>query len=601
MTAITTTDQNKIEVSDFRNISISKTCLINKNEVNVAIAQIGTEPGQIDSNVEKIKKYILEAKAQGADIIVFPELTIPSYASMDLFWNKFYLAENLNAVEKLKEFADGITVVVGFADVDKDSIGPNKKPVLYNSLAIIQNREIVAIQDKTLLPEYDIFYEKRYFEKGRGHQTFELKGLKFGAEICEDMWTEGYKENPTEDLLKEKVDVVINSSASPYHFRKYDVRNQIIENIVEKHEVDFIYANVVGAYDALYGQAVFDGRSRVLNKKGDLIATGKGFREELIILNLYRSKKIEAPRIAETKELKDALILGLRQYVERHERESKRTVNKFIVGVSGGIDSAVVLALAVEAFGKDRVLAVTMPSKYSSDETKSDAYKVAENLGVEIDTIPIVDPYNTFIATLNSDPRFKDLPENVAEENVQARLRMMYLMWYSNKIGGMVLGTGNKTELALNNCTVFGDMVGSITVLGDVDKDRVYDIAELQNEEAAYDVVPEKTISRPPTAELKGNQSDADVMGAEPRIIAPLVRAIIEEQLTVREAIDRFENEFSREVIFNTFARIDGGEWKRRLGPQAIRVTSHAFGDGRRIPIENGLYRHEIKKMTSEN
>jgi NAD+ synthase (glutamine-hydrolysing) len=595
----TRTHYSQIDVADFREEELSMTACAAaaKDSVVVAIAQIGTEPGQIPDNVNKIISYIEEAKAKGADIVVFPELSIPAYGSMDLFWNKFYLAQNLNAIEQIKEYAKGITVVVGFVDVDLDSIGPNKKPVLYNSLAILQDGQLTTVQDKTLLPEYDIFYEQRYFTSSRGAHPFTVKGMKIGAEVCEDMWTEGYETNPSDALANAGVQAVINASASPFHYGKFEKRSQLISDIVSKHNVPFIYANVIGAYDALYGQAVFDGRSVVVNEDGSLAAIGAGFKEQLILVDLKRPRKIPLPRIVPIEEVKDALIQGMRDYAARSEREAGAKFNKFIIGVSGGIDSALVLALAVEAFGKERVLAVTMPSKFSSGDTISDAYQTANNFGVEIDTMPLEHPFKALLETLPAHPRFQNLPENVAEENLQARLRMIYLMWYSNKLNGLVLGTGNKTELALNNCTVYGDMVGSLTVLGDVDKDRVYELSRLINQQHGSAVIPETTIERPPSAELKAEQIDADVMGDDPAHIAPLVREIIEKQLTLEEAVAMFAGTFSEELIIKTFSNIDGGEWKRRLGAQAIRVTPHAFGDGRRMPIGNGLYRHEAAEL----
>jgi NAD+ synthase (glutamine-hydrolysing) len=569
---------------------VSEGLLTTHQQYRVAIAQITTDPGDIAKNTEKIISYLQEARAKGADLVVFPELAVTGYCSMDLLWDRDYLAQNLAGLQKIREASSGITVVVGFVDVDPNGTMSGGRPRIYNSAAILRDREILAVQDKTLLPNYDIFFEDRYFAPPRGSHVVQAGPLKIGAEICEDLWTEGYSADPAAQLVQAGAQLVVNLSASPFHIGKSPVRHELVSNTAKSKQVPLVYANLVGAFDGFEGEVVFDGRSMVVGPTGKLVSVAAGFKEQLLISDIYAKQEMRLPEVEEVAELHDALVLGIKDYFRRVGSIDKANFKCAYIGLSGGIDSAVVAALAVEALGADKVRGITMPSRYNSAETKGDARLLAENLGIKFKTVSIEDQYKACMETFAHDEEIAALPEGVADQNVQARLRMLDLMYYANKTNGLVLNTGNKTELALDNCTIYGDMVGGFSVLGDVDKDRVYALARYINQRAGREVIPVTTIDRVPSAELKPNQKDEEVMGADPQRIAPLVRSIIEEGLSLSEANRRFANDFGEALIRRTFQRIDRSEWKRRQAAPGIRVTSHSFGNGRRMPISHGFH-----------
>jgi NAD+ synthase (glutamine-hydrolysing) len=573
--------------------AVSETLLRTHAQYRVAVAQITTDPGNIVANTKKIIGYIEEARSKKVDLVVFPELAIPGYCSMDLLWDKDYLAANLAALQQIREASRGITVIVGFVDVDPHTTQSGGRPTLYNSAAILRDGELLGVQDKTLLPNYDIFFEDRYFAPPRGSQVFQAGALKVGAEICEDLWTAGYSLDPAQALVEKGADVVVNLSASPFQLGKLPLRHKLVSETAQAKKVPLVYANLVGSFDGFEGEVVFDGRSMIVGAAGNIVEMAQGFKEQLLISDVFAEKEMPLPEIAEVEELHDALVLGIKDYFRRIAGLEGADIRCAYIGLSGGIDSAVVAALAVEALGSDTVIGITLPSRYNSDETKSDARALAENLGIRFKTLSIEKQFQSCVETFAEDSELAALPEGVAEQNIQARLRMLDLMYYANKTHGIVLNTGNKTELALDNCTIYGDMVGGFSVLGDVDKDRVYALARYINERAGRELIPTSTIERIPTAELKPNQQDSDVMGADPALIAPMVRSIIEEGLSMSEALNRFGAEWGEPLIRRTLQRIDRSEWKRRQAAPAIRVTSHAFGNGRRMPMSHGLYRQQ--------
>ena len=575
---------------------VSQGLLATHRQYRVAVAQITTDPGDITRNAEKIIAYIQEARSKGADLVVFPELAVTGYCSMDLLWDRDYLAQNLAALQRIREATSGITVVVGFVDVDPSGTMSGGRPRIFNSAAILRDRELLAVQDKTLLPNYDIFFENRYFAPPRGSHVVQAGPLKIGAEICEDLWTEGYSEDPADTLVRNGAELVVNLSASPFHIGKSPVRHALVSSTAQEKKVPFIYANLVGAFDCFEGEVVFDGRSMIVGANGKLVSVAAGFKEQLLISDVYAEQEMRLPDVEEVAELHDALVLGIKDYFRRVGSLEKANFKAAYIGLSGGIDSAVVAALAVEALGPDRVVGLTMPSRYNSTETKSDARVLAHNLGIRFKSVSIEEQYQACIDAFSRDAELASLPEGVADQNVQARLRMLDLMYYANKTNGLVLNTGNKTELALDNCTIYGDMVGGFSVLGDVDKDRVYALARYINQRAGREVIPVTTIDRVPSAELKPNQKDEEVMGADPQRIAPLVRAIIEEGLSLSEANRRFAGEFGEFLIRRTFQRIDRSEWKRRQAAPGIRVTPHSFGIGRRMPISHGFFNQATKE-----
>ncbi len=560
---------------------VKESLVSTQQSYRVAVAQISTDPGAIEKNTQKIIEQICKAREQGAKLIVFPELTIPGYLAMDLLKRPAFLLQNKQALQQIRHATEGITAIVGFADFDPNKFGPDGRPLVYNSAAVIHDGKILSVQDKTLLPEYDIFFERRYFAPARESKIVSIDGLKIGTEICEDLWTNGYSQDPTKSLVDQGADLIVNLSASPFHIGKLPVRHELIRKTASNNHVPFIYANLVGSFDGHEGEVVFDGRSIVMKPNGTLQALGKGFQEELMMVDIFGAQEIELPKIEEVAELHDALVLGIKDYFRRLGPSFK----KAIIGLSGGIDSALVAALAVEALGPDKVLGITMPTRFNKEETKLDAKILAENLGIEFRTSPIEETFKTELATFQSDPDIAARSADTTEENFQARIRMMRLMAYANKLGGIVLNTGNRTELALDNMTIYGDMVGGFSVLGDVDKDRVFDLCRYINLRAGREVIPQTTIDRIPTAELKEGQTDAMVMGDDPQRLAPMMREIIEEDLCFSEALSKFRDQFSEELIDSSFNRLDRSEWKRRQAAPSIRVTKHTFGDGRRVPM----------------
>ena len=404
-------------------------------------------------------------------------------------------------------------------------------------------------------------------------------------EICEDLWSEGYTQDPTAELIKQGAELIINLSASPFDLVNFSARERCLLNAAKQSNVPFVYVNLVGSYDGYEGELVFDGRSLVLNAEGESVAQAKAFNEDLLIIDLANLKGSNSlPVLSEIEEIHQALKLGLNDYFLRLEQCTSLSQAPAIVGISGGIDSAVVAAVAVEVLGADRVIGVNIPTRFNSQAGISDSQKLCQNLGIRFETVSIDSICHDYQKILlNSFPQIKT--SSLAFENLQARQRMVVLMYFANLLNGVVLSTGNKTELALDNCTIYGDLIGAINILGDLDKDRVYQLAEYINHSATSEIIPQAIIDRIPTAELKANQVDADVMGAEPAIIAPLVRAIIEAQLSRSEIERKFASQFSVELIRSVYTKLARSEWKRRQAPPAVRVTSTAFGLGRRIPV----------------
>ena len=566
--------------------------LSTSHDSRVAIAQITTDPGSIEQNTQKIIACIHQAREQGCTLVVFPELTIPAYSCMDLAYNKQYLIDNKEALESIRQASQGICVVVGFYDFDLDTRRPGGIPELHNSAAINHDGKMRLIQDKTHYPNTEIFREKRYTVDARPTQVVTIDGRKIGVTVCEDIWAkkENYAVDPVKMLVDQGADLIVNLSASPFHIGKQYVREELIRETALQHHVPVVYANLTGSFDGFEGEVVFDGRSIVASEDGTIIGRGAAFKEELYVVDLEKKSAVATPQLTEIEELYEALVLGVRDYFRRIG--PKAGFDKAIIALSGGIDSAVTAAIAVEALGSEKVLGVTLPSKFSSDGTFSDAGITARNLGIDMRTVPIQGQVDGCLTVLrSSDPELAAAKEDVAEENVQARMRMIDAMYYANKLKGIVLNTGNKTELALNNCTIYGDMVGGFSVLADVDKDRVYELAEYRNKRAGWDVIPRSTIDRVPAAELKENQTDAHVMGDEPQRLAPMVREIVEENLSCPEAIERFSGQFPEQLIQKIFVKLDASEWKRRQASPGIRVTKHAFGIGRQMPIGHGYYK----------
>lgn len=547
--------------------------------MKIQISQISTLPGSIEKNTEKIIQSIKLAKKNKVDLVVFPELTIPGYMSMDLLLYKEFIDENKKALEIIARSTIGITAIVGFVDNDPEIIGPDGTPIRYNSAGILQNGRIIGIEDKTLLPTYDVFYETRYFAPCRGVKLYECAGEKLGIEVCEDLWTDGYKEDVTAELVRKGADILINISASPFYTDKLQVRKKLIEKVVAKYKKPFVYTNLVGSQDGFEGQLVFDGQSLVLDKDGKIIGLGEAFKEDRVLVDLDRPQKVTLPQTSTEEQHYQALVLGIKDYFEQARMQ------KAFIGLSGGIDSALVASLATAALGKENVTGVSMPSSVSSEGSLTDARTLAENLGIGFMVIPIEGTREALQQRLNES--LGENPEDLTNQNIQARIRGMVLMALANEYRGLVISTGNKTELALGYCTLYGDMAGGLAAISDLDKLKVYALARYINQQESREVIPRKTIEKAPSAELTKNQTDEKSLGADYPMIVPIVNRIVEEKATIAELSKEYPNDLV-EKYWNLVSR---NEFKRRQAAPGIKVTPKAFGVGRRIPMN-----HEFKK-----
>lgn len=546
-----------------------------KKSINLAVAQISTDAGSIKENTKKIIQYINQAKRDEADVIIFPELAIPGYMSLDLMLAPKYIEGNLKALKEIVNQTKDIMVIVGFIDQDSSIIGPDGTPVRYNSAAVVYNQKLLAVCDKTLLPDYDVFFENRYFKEGRGRKLVEFRGIKLGVQICEDLWDERYPVKVSRDLVNKGADILINISGSPFYIGKRFDRKKIIERVIKGSNIPFIYVNTVGAQDGYDGELIFDGQSMVFDRDTNLVYLGKQFEEELFFVNsnkLDSSNDLKLPEYNPVKELADGLILAIKDYFRR------TGFKQAFVGLSGGIDSAVVVCLAVYALGKNNVTGIYMPSPFSNKESFEDSQKLAKNLGIKFNTISIKELYQSFLKTIKN--QFKNLPFDTTEENIQARIRGMILMAHANKFNGLVISTANKTETALGYTTLYGDMCGAIAPLADVSKLRVYSLADYINS-LDKTLIPQSIIKKVPTAELRKNQTDEESLGAPYSIISPLVDEIIEEV----KSREQLYKKYPKKIVNHVTGLINLNEYKRRQAAPAVKVTKKAFGLGRRIPI----------------
>lgn len=551
-----------------------------QSSMKVAIAQIKTLPTRIRANAEKIKEYIDRAEAAGVELVVFPELALPGYSSLDNFQNPKFVQSNLDALRHIVDHTKGksVAAVVGFVD---RGAGDDNSPIgtqFYNSAAVIQDGEILGIVDKTLLPDYDIFWERRYFRPARRQEPVEVNGKRIGFEICEDLFEKDYTEKVSNALADKGADLFINLSASPFHPGKVNARADLVRDVTQRHGVPFLYANLVGAQDGYEGEVVFDGRSMLFNSEGSVVAIGSAFEEDLLILDAFEATPIPLPTWEPEEEVRQALVTGIRDYFERNGFE------RAYIGLSGGIDSAVTAALAVEALGPERVIGVTMPSHITSEETKSDAELLAQNLGIECRVRPIEKQYRAWEEGALEEHQGK--LESITRQNVQARMRGQIMMEYTNEDRrGIVVTTGNKTEVALGYCTLYGDMVGGLAAISDVSKLMVYDVARLVNKTAGREIIPQTTIDRPPTAELEEDQTDEENLPANYDVLSPLVDDIVEHELSREELLAKYPEQ----IVNDTVRLVYRNEYKRRQAAPGIRVSQKAFGGGRRFPIDQNL------------
>ena len=538
-------------------------------ELKIGIAQINPTIGDLEGNARKISDYICKSKKKGVDLLIFPEMVITGYPPQDLLFNRTFIEKNIETLERIsRQVENDMHVIIGFVD----RIGGK----LYNGAAVLNNGRVIYKRYKTLLPNYDVFDEVRYFTPAKENLPVDLeingKKFKIGIEICEDLWDKNYNTKITDILYDNGAQFVINISASPFTDTKFETRMRLIKEKVKKFRKPFIYANMVGSNS----EVVFDGNSVAMDSDGKVIGWGKEFEETLEIFEIttedWSGKEKEIKFSTRIERIYNALVVGIKDYL------NKTGFYKAVVGVSGGIDSAVVISLAVEALGTDNVLGVMMPSKYTSVQSMEDAKTLVKNLGVKSYIIPIDQIFQAYNSTFTEI--FAGLPEDITEENIQARIRGNILMAISNKLGYLVLSTGNKTELALGYCTIYGDLSGGLAVISDVSKLDVYELANYYNVLKGRVVIPESILTKKPTAELKFGQVDP----FDYKIVSPLVDEIINNNRTIEELI---KMGYPGELVIDTARRIRRAEYKRRQAPPGIKITEKAFGIGRRFPIIN--------------
>jgi NAD+ synthase (glutamine-hydrolysing) len=530
--------------------------------MKIALCQINSTVGAIDLNKNKILDFYEKAIAENSDIVVFPELSITGYPPQDLLLDKEFIASNNSAINTLAR-ASSIPLIVGYVRSENKQI--------FNSAALCKNGKIVNNYDKILLPTYDIFDENRYFTQGKSPSVWSIqsngKTVNIGIQICEDLWDDDYDEKVSFVQKQKGADFLINISASPFREKKFNDRVNQINQKVKELKIPFLYCNLVGAQDEL----VFDGSSFAIDKKGACFAYSESFLEDILYVDLNTKSRIKIKYKSKYEDYFNALTLGIKDYF------SKTNNFEALIGLSGGIDSAVVASLACNALGKAAVFGVSMPSKFSSDHSKTDAKLLANNLGIDYKTIPIQKLVEGFENSLIDF--FSGTDRGIAEENIQSRVRGNLLMALSNKYGRLVLSTGNKTELALGYCTLYGDMSGGLSVISDLNKSEVYELAKWINKNKG-NCIPISTIEKPPSAELSPNQVDP----FDYDVISPLVDLIVQKRYSNSELINKG---FEESIIIEIKNKINFNEYKRRQAPIGIRVSKKAFGFGRRFPIVN--------------
>ncbi len=544
--------------------------------MKIALAQINQTVGDFQRNAEKICSYIDHARSRNADLVVFPELAVTGYPPKDFLDIPAFIDENLNTLDTIAGCVYGISAIVGFVDRNKRHHGK----LVHNAAAFIHDRKVVSVHHKSLLPTYDVFDECRYFEPAYMISPVKFTDYTLGISICEDIWNDEefwprplYEIDPIENLISHGANVMINISSSPFTVGKHDeIRLRMLTHDAMKYKVPFVYVNQVGGNDDL----IFDGSSVVINAAGKLIAQAAAFQEDLVIVDIENPAVQAQPRTYSPIEtVHMALIAGLRDYV------TKCGFKKVVIGLSGGIDSAVTAALAGEALGNTNVIGVLMPSQFSSQGSIDDAVKLSQNLGIAYKVIPINDVFEIYQKTLHAE--FKGIPFDITEENLQARIRGNILMALSNKYGYLVLTTGNKSELAVGYCTLYGDMSGGFALISDVPKTMVYELARHINREK--EIIPQNSITKPPSAELRPNQFDQDSLPSYD-VLDGILKAYVEDARSIDEIIRMgFDEKTVREII----RKVNRNEYKRRQAAPGVKVTSKAFGSGRRMPIAHNF------------
>jgi NAD+ synthase (glutamine-hydrolysing) len=566
-----------------KGVFLFKGAKLEKDNLRIALAQINCTVGDLSGNSSKILRYIQMAKDSSADLVAFPELALTGYPPEDLLLKPKFIEDDLSALKELVKSVNDITVVLGFVDKEGKDI--------FNAAAIIYNGRVCGTSRKTILPNYGVFDEKRYFASGKATPVFRLGKVIFGVNICEDIW---HLEGPTRAQAKAGARLIININASPYYAGKALERETIIRKQARLNRAFITYTNLVGGQDEL----IFDGQSMVVDDQGKVIARAEAFKEELLIVDLKipESKPVkarsvimitdimvskdkpatvtkEAGLLDPVAEVYQALLLGVKDYV------TKNGFEKVVIGLSGGIDSSLVAAIACDALGKDNVIGVFMPTRYSSKESEIDAKQVAEQLGMKFIIFSIEQTYKMYLVVL--EPLFAGTQRNIAEENLQARIRGNILMALSNKFGWLVLTTGNKSEMSTGYATLYGDMAGGFAVIKDVPKIMVYKLSRYRNSLGA--VIPERVLTKEPTAELKPGQLDRDTLPVYEEL-DPILKAYVEED---KDAAEIVSLGFDGKIVSKVIGMVDKSEYKRRQSPPGIKITPKAFGRDRRMPITN--------------
>lgn len=553
--------------------------------IRISVAQINLVVGDMKSNTEKVMRYIKSADELGSDIVLFPEMCITGYPAEDLLLKKHFIKDSLDALKQITKYAGDITVVLGSISVFGTKI--------HNSAYVLRHKKIAGIYNKMNLPNYSVFDEKRYFKEGDKPVVFKLGNAVFGINICEDIW---HDKNVMDAEIKLGAKVILGMAASPFYSGKNAWRASTLSKKSKRLKTYIVYCNMVGGQDEL----VFDGGSAIYSNSGKIVQRANQFEEALItsdifvpesrvrenysIIDLGAKRRSLKPELSGgafiensfTDEIYKALVLGTRDYVR------KNGFSKVIIGLSGGIDSALTSVIAVDAIGKENVVAMTMPSKFSSSDTRKDALLIAGNLGIKCFEMPIDGILEGYMNGL--EPVFKSRDNGLVVENLQARIRGNLMMALSNKFGWLVLTTGNKSETSVGYCTLYGDMAGGFAVIKDVPKTLVYKLTEHVNVAYGYDVIPKSVIKRDPSAELRPNQKDSDSI-PKYEVLDEIIKYYVEEDRSFGEILKK--TRCSKSVLQDVIRKIDMNEYKRRQSPPGIKITPKAFGKDRRLPITN--------------
>jgi NAD+ synthase/NAD+ synthase (glutamine-hydrolysing) len=543
--------------------------------MRIAIGQINTTVGDLAGNADLMIRVARQAAQGGARLVIFPELAVVGYPPRDLLEKPSLYEQVLEAEKRLAAETAALDLVIIYGTVRPSAASTGKRAV--NIAAVLERGRIVFEQTKMLLPTYDVFDEGRYFLPAEKQEVFRLLGADVALTVCEDAWNDKqfwerrlYARDPVEELVNAGARLLITINASPFHMGKRELRRQIFSATARRHGIPVIYVNQVGGND----QLVFDGSSFAMNAAGEIIASAASFAEDLVFVDPFTGEGDLHENLSDACEsVYEALVLGTRDYIQ------KCGFRQVLLGMSGGIDSSLVAVLAADAVGPDNVTGVAMPGPYSSEASLRDARALAGRLGIRFEVVPINAVYETFLAAL--DPLFGNLPRDVTEENLQARIRGVTLMSLSNKWGALVLTTGNKSELAVGYCTLYGDMAGGLAVISDVPKTLVYQLARVANRRHP-DAIPESVFEKAPSAELRPNQKDSDSLPPYETLDA-ILRLYVEEYLPPRQIADALQ--LPLELVRDVVNKVDRNEYKRQQAAPGLKVTTKAFGMGRRFPI----------------